>query len=143
MKTDAKSFLQQVERCNARIDEQLEELDQLRALSTKITATFQLTGNSPPDRQEDKIGNAVARIEEMEYQISTNIDRLTQIKEEVIAVIDQLQDTNEYRIIANRYLLFKPLQAIAEEMYMSYRHICRLHAQALQTVHSILDRERE
>ena len=71
--TDAKAYLQQVKLYDTHINNKLAELSRLKALSTQITSTIKdvpaFGGGS-----QDKLGNIVAKIVDLESEINEAVD---------------------------------------------------------------------
>ena len=134
---DAKSFLQQVELFDRHIDSKLEDLAQLRELATKITSTWKqdtVSGGS----DQDKIGNAVAKIVDMESDIDRAVDEFVDKKREVSHLIEKIQNPDQVAVLYKRYFHYQTWEQIACEMHMTYRNICYIHGKALQAVAVLL-----
>jgi len=68
----------------------------------------------------------------MEDMIDREVNRLYDIKQEILSVILQLRD-NRYRdVLMKRYVDIKTWEQIAVEMHYSYMQVCRLHGEALK-----------
>lgn len=134
---DAKAYLQQVELFDNHINNKLEELDRLRSLTTKITTSMKHDVVSSSGSQ-DKLGDAVAKIIDLQTEINDAIDSYVDRKREVSSIIERIQDVDQSKVISKRYLLYEPWEQIAIEMGFTYRHITRIHGEALQTVRELL-----
>lgn len=129
MKT--KDYLSQVSRLNKMINNKLSEISQLRELSVSISAI----GNDEKVQTSpnfDKIGTAVAKIDEMENNLDKMIDEYLVKRERIIAQIDTMEEESVYQILFSRYIEKKTFEKIATEMKYSWRQIVRLHGKALQ-----------
>ena len=129
MKT--KDYLSQVSRLNKMINNKLSEISQLRELSVSISAI----GNDEKVQTSpnfDKIGTAVAKIDEMEDNLDKMIDEYLVKRERIIAQIDTMEEESVYQILFSRYIEKKTFEKIATEMKYSWRQIVRLHGKALQ-----------
>lgn len=136
--TNAKKYLQQIERCDARINAMLGEVDGLYAMVTKITPTLKqdiVTGGG----SQDKIGDAVAKIVDLKNEINREIDRFVNMKREVVAMLDKLENHLYYIILHRRYVQHESLEQIAADMHYTYRWVCILHGRALQEFGHILE----
>ena len=134
---DAKSFLQQVELCDRHINSKLEELAHLKELTTKITATWKQDVVSGGGNQ-DKIGDAVAKIVDLEMEIDKAIDDLVDKKKAVNNVIEQINNADYVAVLYKRYFEYKTWERIACEMNFTYQWVCKLHGRALQAVENII-----
>lgn len=129
MKT--KDYLSQVSRLNKMINNNLSEIHQLRELSVSISAI----GNDEKVQTSpnfDKIGTAIAKIDELENNLDKMIDEYLVKRERIIAQIDTMEEESVYQILFSRYIEKKTFEKIATEMEYSWRQIVRLHGKALQ-----------
>ena len=129
MKT--KDYLSQVSRLNKMINNKLSEISQLRELSVSISAI----GNDEKVQTSpnfDKIGTAIAKIDELEINLDKMIDEYLVKRERIIAQIDTMEEESVYQILFSRYIEKKTFEKIATEMEYSWRQIVRLHGKALQ-----------
>ena len=127
---DTKQYLSQISRLNRQIQNKLSEISQLRDLSMGIRAIsneerVQTTPNF------DKIGTSIAKIDEMERNLDKLIDEYVEIKGNIVAQIDSMEDEVIYNILFARYIEKKTFEKIATEMTYSFRQITRLHGKAL------------
>lgn len=137
---DAKRYLQQIKQCNMRITIKMEDLEQMRAFTTKVTST--LTDMSVSGtKNNDKLADAIVRIADLQNDINYEIDRFVDLKKEVSAVIDKVSNEDQHTVLYKRYVLFKTFEKIACEMNMTYRNVCYIHGRALQAVERILREE--
>ena len=129
MKT--KDYLSQVSRLNKMINNKLSEIYQLRELSVSISAV----GNDEKVQTSpnfDKIGTAIAKIDELENNLDKMIDEYLVKRERIIAQIDTMEEESVYQILFSRYIEKKTFEKIATEMEYSWRQMVRLHGKALQ-----------
>ena len=134
---EPKEFLEQVKHYDTHITIKQAEADKLRAMMLKITPTLKQDVVSSSGSQ-DKLGDAIAKIVDLEAEINEAVDKYVAKKREVRSVIDRIPDSDQYAVISRKYLLHETLEQIAVEMNMSYRNVCYIHGKALQTVSKIL-----
>ena len=139
-KNPVQEYLLQVKLCDAHINNKLEEMAQLKALSTKITSTLK------PDAVSgggygDKVGDAVARIVDMQNEINAAIDDYIDKKSEVKRVIEKVTNPDQLNVLLKCYILHESLEQIACEMGYSYRNICYIHGRAMQSVAAVMEGE--
>lgn len=134
---EAKAYLSRIRLYDTHINNKLEELQRIRNLATKITTTLKSDVVSTSGNM-DKIGDAVAKIVDLEAEINQAIDEYVDLKREVSAVINQITDSDLLDVLQKRYLLYEPWEQIACEMGYTYRNICYLHGKALQAVSDLL-----
>jgi CHASE3 domain sensor protein len=137
---DAKAYLQQVERYENLITAKLEEMDRLRALTTKITSSWKDDVVSSSG-SKDKLGDAIAKIIDLRSEINNTIDEYVDRKREVSSVIEKVEDSDQLAVLTKKYLLYESLEQISVEMHMSYRNVCYIHGEALLAVADLLKGE--
>lgn len=137
---DAKAYLQQIKLHDARINRNLEELDNLRAMTTKITATWKDDVVSGTGNQ-DKLGAAVAKIVDLQTEIDKDIDAYIDMKRSVWDLLNRIENPDQLQILYKRYFKYEHWEQIACEMNMTYRNVCYIHGRALQAVSELLKGE--
>ena len=83
---------------------------------------------------EDKIQTAVEKACLVEDKIVAEIDRLVNLRQEIITVIAAVPDPAQRELLERRYIQLQSLERIAVEMNYSYVHVKRLHGWALQRI---------
>lgn len=128
----AKQYLQQSFRLNAKIDANQMELERLRALATSIPSPDLSQDRVQGGTVSDRIGNTVAKIVDLEAKINVEIDQFIDLKREIRTRIDEINDDDLRLVLKNRYLNFQKWEQIAVDMNFTYRHVTRLHGEAIQ-----------
>lgn len=139
---DAKGYLRKIELLDAHINNKLSDLTALWSMVTKVTATISPVVVSGSGNQ-DKLGDAVAKIIELQDEINREIDKYVDAKREVSAVLEKLQDPDHVKVLHKRYIEYKPWEQIACEMCCTYRNVCYIHGKALQEVGALLEDRNE
>ena len=134
---DAKAYLRRIELLDAHINNKLNDLATLRTMVTKITATITPVAVSGSGNQ-DKLGDAIAKIVDLQDEINQKIDKFVDSKREVSAVLEKLQEPDHVKVLHKRYIEYKQWEQIACEMKYTYRNVCYIHGKALQAVEAIL-----
>lgn len=137
---EAQEFLRQIKLYDTHITTKVEELDMLNGLATKITTSLSMAPAHGSGNQ-DKLGNAVAKIVDLEREINAEIDHYVDKKTEVKRVLDRIKNPDQLKVLSKHYLLYETLEQIACEMGYSYRNICYIHGRGLQAVSEILKGE--
>ena len=133
----AKEYLKRAWNVDQRINSKLHQLDSLKDMATKATSTLgtePVSGTRNVQRMADTIDNIVA----LENEINDDIDRLVDLKRNVIKTISKVQDTNCLTLLELRYLSFKSWDDIAAEMNYTSRWVHIMHSKALAAVEKIL-----
>ena len=137
-KSEAQSYLGQVEMIESIIRNKLIEKRQWRDVALGITANMggervQSTGS------QSKMADAVEKCVDMEREIDAYIDRLIDTKRDVIQTIEQLNSPIEYNVIHLRYIQLKTLQEIADHYGKEYGWVTTTLGRAVKNVQAILD----
>lgn len=135
---DAKAYLRKIELFDANINNRISDLQELKSLVTKITATISPVCVSGSGNQ-DRLGDAVAKIVDMQDEINLKIDKYIALKKEISELLEQIQDSDQVKVLHKRYFEYKAWEEIACEMNYSYRNVCYIHGKALQTVGALLN----
>ncbi len=132
-----KKYLQQIRLYDARIDTKLEDLHRLKEMATKITPVLKDDVVSGGGNQ-DKLGDAMAKIIDLEAEINRDVDRYVNAKQEISATLEKISDPDQLKVLHQRYVQYKTWEQIAYDTGFSYRWICTLHGKALQEIEKIL-----
>lgn len=134
---NARRFLKQLRKLDLMISNKAAEAQQWRAIATGVTPQYggervQSSGS------QQKMADAVTKFVEIEAEVNRDIDRLIDVKKDVISVIEQL-DAFEYDIMHKVYVQYLTFDQIAEKIDKSYSSIKTAHGRALRKVQEILD----
>jgi DNA-directed RNA polymerase specialized sigma24 family protein len=140
-KSEAQIFLEQVEKLDCIIENKLIEKQQWKDIALGITASMdgervQTSG------AKDKMASAVERCVDVEAEIDSLVDKLIEVKKEVIQTIEQLYSPMEYKLLHLRYIQYVRLKDIADLWGMEYTNVTTMHGRALKNVQAILDEKR-
>lgn len=113
------------------INNKLSELAELKELSKSISAVSNKE-RVQTSMEQDKIGNTLSKIDEMEREIDKMIDSYSDKRTHIIGQIDSMEDENSYDILFSRYIEKKTFEKIADTKNYSFRQIIRLHGIALK-----------
>ena len=140
-KENAQAFLEQVEMVDSIIKNKLIEQQQWREIALGITANMD-GERVQSSGAKSKMASAVEKCVDMEAEIDELIDKLIDIKEEVIHTIEQLQTPIWYKLLHLRYIQFVPLVEIADMWGWEYTNVTTTHGRALKGVQAILDKKK-
>lgn len=125
---DKKEYLSRATKLNAAINQKLEEIDQIRAMCEKMTASYSDMPKSPNvNTRED----TYIRLITMQHKANDLTDEYIDTKQEIEAKIDNVEDITLRTLLKYRYLNHNKWEQIAESMNYSIRHIHELHGDAL------------
>lgn len=129
----AKEYLGQAYRLDQRINSKLEQVESLNGLATKVSST--LTGMPKnPNRATSTMADAVAKIIDLQEEINNDIDRLVDLKREMVTVIKAVVNKEAQTLLELRYLCFRTWEQIAVDMGYNVRHVYRLHDEAVEKI---------
>ena len=127
-----KEYLSQISRLNKMIENKIIEIGQLKELCYGVKGAVSTDERVQTSLDPDKIGNAYAKIDEMERNLDEDIDNYLAKKNEIISQIDSMKDETLYMVLFARYIEKKTFEVIATELHYSFRQITRLHGKALR-----------
>ena len=70
----------------------------------------------------------------LENEINVDIDRLVDLKNEILSVINAVDDSDSRLILEKRYMNLESWEDIAAELNTSVPNIYRLHEKALKKI---------
>ena len=136
----AQEFLRQVRKLDLQITNKLIEKQQWKDIALGITANMdgervQSSGG------KSKMANAVEKCVDMEAEIDGLVDKLIDVKKEVIHAIERLDSPTEYDVLHRRYSQVLSLQEIADHYRKDYGWATTTHGRALKSLQEILDKK--
>ena len=126
----AKEYLSQYRWLNESINSKLEQAQRIRELASAVSSSC--GGGS--GGTSDKVGNAVAKLVDLENDINADIDKLVDLRREIEAAIASVEDEKLQTLLRLRYISCLTWEQIAVKMSYSYKQVCRLHGKALARV---------
>ena len=139
-KSEAQLFLEQYEMLFVQMECKQAERQQWHDLALSITANMggervQSSGS------KSKMADAVERCVAMEDEIASQVDKLIAKQREVSQALEGLENPTEYKLLHQRYILFKQLKTIADNFHASYDWATTTHGRALKSVQRIRERQ--
>ena len=125
-----KEYLSQAYRIDQRINSKLDQVQSLRELTVKATSTLSDTYSSGNGNKQ-KMEGVIVKIIDLEHEIDEEIDRLVDLKQEIVSLIKKVKNPEYQTLLELRYLNFKTWEQIASEMHYSIQHTFRIHDKAL------------
>ena len=133
-------YLNQIRKMDAKINNDIEELESLQTLATKTTSALgsnrvQASGN------QQKMADCVYKIMQLKKEIDSEIDAYVDYKDKVRKFIHDVCDADCCRLLYMRYFQFKTWESIATDMHVSYQWVSgKLHKKALSQLQRALDK---
>lgn len=129
----AKEYLSQAYRLDQRAASKAEQIFQLRGLATQATATMSnMPRNASPNPH--RMEGIIVKIVDLENDLNADIDRLLDLKREIVKVIDAVENPDQQLLLSLRYLNFKSWEQIAVTLGYSMVYTFQLHKKALENV---------
>lgn len=132
----ADKYLGRIRRLDVRINNKLAERQRVKELATQ--ATSNLTGMPRASGNHDKIGDVVARLITIEQELDQIIDRLVDVRAEVVSLLETLP-ADEYNVLHQYYVQGHTVEAISVDTDRTERQVYRIKARGLKRVQAILD----
>ncbi len=132
----AKDYLSQAYRIDHRINSKIEQVQSLRDLAAKATSTLSdMPRSASPNvhRMED----VIAKMVDLESEINADLNRLIDLKHEIITVVKCVENPELQTLLELRYLCFMTWEQIAVEINWSIRQVYYMHGEALREVEQI------
>jgi DNA-directed RNA polymerase specialized sigma subunit len=123
------AWLKRYRGINRRIDRLLEEKSRWWGLATKRTQT--ISDMPHGGNGEDKTQLAIEKIIEIEHQVDDEVDKLSQVKSEIISAIKKLPDATYRYVLAMMYIKESKISEIAKVLKCSRHKIYNIHDKAI------------
>lgn len=128
---NAKEFLNQAYYIDKRINSKIEQVASLEALANKVTTTYSQAPASGSHNNQ-KMESIIIKIVTMEEEINKDIDKLLDVKAEIMSAIDLVENLEYRTVLELRYLCLQNWDDIATNMYCGASNIYRVHGEALK-----------
>ncbi len=125
------AFLSQAYHIDLRIDSKLEQVQRLKALATKASATLvddPVSGSHDPQRREE----IICKIVDLQAEINADIDRLVDLKRELRETIEGIPNAEYRTLLELRYINFRKWEEIAVAMGYTPRNVRYIHERAIE-----------
>lgn len=135
----AEVYLSRIEKLNLMIDQKIKEKDDLKAMITCIGSfdySKERVQTSPSG--EAPFETTIEKIIKLEEEITKKIDEYVDLKEEAINKIHELPNPIHAKILYDRYVEFKSMKDIADEIGKSDSHTGNLKREALKALSCLL-----
>ena len=137
----ATEYLGQAYRLDQRINSKLQQVESLRSLTRKVTASYD--GETVfHTRNVTSLEDTIFRLMEAEEELNRQIDALVALKMDISRTINRVRNERLRLILEKRYLCFLQWDQIAAEMHYSRRWVLKRHARAVEVVDKLMT-ERE
>jgi len=129
---DSKEYLNQLKRLDICINQKQEELRYLRSLTVSVSV------NTKSERVQttiktDKMAGIIVKIICLEEEVRSEIEKYVKMKHRIINEIQSIDDEVYINILFKKYVEYKTLEQISNEMNYSYDRTKHLHVFALKS----------
>ncbi len=139
----AKEYLSQAIWLDRIINNKLEQKEKLEALAERVTADFSRERVSGGMGATSPMEDVTVKLIDLGNEINADIDRLLELKKEILSVINKIRDYRYRLILEMRYINGKSWDDVAIETGYDIRTIFRLHGKALDKIDEILKKGTE
>ena len=132
----SKEFLNKIRYIDMMINCKLEQVAELRSMLLPSAIRYDKDRvQTSPDA--DSMSDTMSKVIELEEKINDDIDKLVDLKSVAREKIEQMENEVEKVILYKRYFGNESFENIAVECGYSWRHIHRLHGEALKNFDKI------
>lgn len=136
----AREYLQQLHTLDVRMQQLAEQYTELRATAATLSATRYdrepVSGSKCPCGLEKTIIGYMTLAEKLEERRTA----FFAIRQRIIDEIQSLSDYRQVQVLYKRYVLYKPLAVVADEIGYSLSHVKGVQAKGLAEIQKIIDR---
>ena len=125
---EKKKWLRRYIDLNGAINQKILELDAVRSLCEKVTPSY---SGMPQQPGSDTKDNSYLRLVTMSQKIDAEIDRYVDMREEIKAAINTVDDMQLRTLLSLRYISGLTWEKLAEKMGYTCSWIWKLHGNAL------------
>ena len=129
-KLSPKEYLTQIFNLDKKIDDKIRERDAI--MSTLLKGTDSTKEPIYSNLPSSPVENTVIKLMDHNDEVNHQIDELVNLKIQIAGEINQLEKETHKMVLKERYLHCKKFEEIAVEQNYDYRHITRLHGEALK-----------
>lgn len=123
------------------IDKEIQALTEIRD-SLEKDAVFLRAIDYSKDRVSSAdsrggVEDTAIRIADAQGRVTGKINELIEAKQRAMQIIEGLPEGPQKAVMYNRYILLKTWESIAVDLNYSYRHVLRLHGDALEILRNM------
>lgn len=130
---NAKDYLLQARYLDERITSKTQQIASLNDLATRCTSTFSDMPRNP-NHGSSRLEDCIIKIIDLEDSLKKDIEKLVDLKREIMGVIKAVPNVEYQTLLEKRYLCFITWEQIAVDMNYSMQHIHRMHSSALKEI---------
>ena len=86
---------------------------------------------------KDHVGDTIVKIADLQQEIAKDISEMSDIQQEVSSTINSLDNSLYSQLLHKKYVEYKSLVTVADEMGYSIQHIRSCHLKAIESVRKV------
>lgn len=119
------------------INSKIRQLDQLKRYRGRLP-TYRGQEPVQPGSVGDPTAGIALKIVQLDEEIAQDIERLVDLKAEARVLFKQLDDDLKYKSVMElRYLECMTWREVAQSLHFSYKHVFKLHSEALRRLYDM------
>lgn len=126
-----KEYLNTVHRLSVKIKRKEEELDILKT-ERASTGNFSTDEKVKSSKSKDKVSALAIEIVTLEKEIEELRAEKATVKKDINSILNEIEDETLYSVLHLRYIQGKTVEAIADELGYTDRHIRNLNNDAIE-----------
>ena len=135
----SKEYLSQIKDLEVRIKNKKRDLEQLKEMAISLGGFDYKERVQTSKETGDIIGESIAKVVDLESEISKDIIKLMELKQKISNTIDKVEKTECYEVLYQRYVLCKRFEEIATDMKYDIRQIHRFHGEGLKEIENVIE----
>lgn len=136
-KLSAKDYLSQAYRIDQRINSKIEQVQSLRDLAEKASATLSDVPPSKGTQNVHRLEDVICKMIDLENEINADLNVLIDLKHEIVTIIKCVEALDLQTLLELRYLCLNTWEEISVALHLDIRWVHRLHNRALSEVDAI------
>lgn len=134
---NAKEYLSQAIWLDQRINNKLEQKEQLEALAKRVTVNFTQEKVSGGRATTSPMEDATVKLIDLCHEINDDIDELITLKAEILEIISKVDDPVSQLLLQMRYIEGKTWEEVAYDLDYNSRTVFKIHGRALKEIEKI------
>jgi len=131
----AREFLRQALDIDSEIRAKQNQLELLRDQAMRV-ASVMLGDKVQTSIKPDRLGDMIARIADLSNAYADDVNRLTEVKKEIQAVINKTSRAIYRSVLTEKYINFKGWWDISAATHYARQTLYRYHARAIKEIES-------
>lgn len=138
---NAYDYLSRVRSANIRFEAKQEELCRLESMVNSVTQDISPRESCRVPMSRDRRGDSLVSYMMAKEALVAAMEETIFLRSEAMEYLDKLENPNHYQVLYKRYMVGLEWEEIAEDLHYTYRHVHKLHSDALVKFQEILDAE--